>query len=187
MGADGAEQVGVLVALIGGLTQPRSSPRPLPYEAVLLADPGLILKPDLDWRPFGQVRQTRAEDVGEFFERRDDPLEVDPRPARDAVSLAIRARFGDRGQLGQLLRLQARHRAVRPMVEQTIRSRRVEAMNPVAQRLAVHAADLGRCAAVHPVRRRRQRQKPPVLIGVLCALGQPPKRRSRKIVPQSHR
>jgi hypothetical protein len=45
---DRSEQVGALVALIGGLAGPRSAPRPLPYKAVLLADPRLILEPDLD-------------------------------------------------------------------------------------------------------------------------------------------
>jgi hypothetical protein len=28
--------------------RPRSAPRPLPHEAVLLADAGLVLEPDLD-------------------------------------------------------------------------------------------------------------------------------------------
>ncbi len=42
-GTDGAEQIGAVVALIGGLARPRSSPGPLPHEAVLLADAGLIL------------------------------------------------------------------------------------------------------------------------------------------------
>jgi hypothetical protein len=43
------------------------------------------------------------------------------------------------------------------MVDEALRPRGVEAMNPVAQRPAVQAADLGRCAAVHPVPDRRQR------------------------------
>src|SRR5215204_2640786 len=38
--ADGAEQVGAFVALIGGLAWARAAPRPLPHEAVLLADAG---------------------------------------------------------------------------------------------------------------------------------------------------
>src|SRR4029450_2386259 len=45
---DRAEEVGALVALVGRLARPRSAPRPLPHEAVLLADAGLILEPDLD-------------------------------------------------------------------------------------------------------------------------------------------
>ena len=47
-GTNGAEQIGALIALICGLAGPRSSPGPLPHEAVLLADAGLILEPDLD-------------------------------------------------------------------------------------------------------------------------------------------
>lgn len=42
-GTDRAEQVGVFVALIGGLTRPCSALGPLADEAVLLADPGFIL------------------------------------------------------------------------------------------------------------------------------------------------
>ena len=41
--ADGAEQIGVVVALVGGLPWPRSAPGPLPNLAVLLADAGLVL------------------------------------------------------------------------------------------------------------------------------------------------
>ena len=45
---DRTEEVGALVSLICGLARPRSAPRPLPYETVLLANPRLILEPDLD-------------------------------------------------------------------------------------------------------------------------------------------
>ena len=40
--ADRAEQIGAFVALIGWLPGPRSALGPLPHEAVLLADAGLI-------------------------------------------------------------------------------------------------------------------------------------------------
>ena len=60
-GTDRAEQIGVVVALVGGLPWPRSTPGPLADKAVLLANPGLIpslsrdvLKPDLDRRRLGQ-------------------------------------------------------------------------------------------------------------------------------------
>jgi hypothetical protein len=56
-------------------------------------------------------------------------------------------------------------------------------MNPVAQRLAIHASDPGRIGAVHPVHNRRKRQKPPTLIGVLRAFGKTPKLMGRKIHP----
>ena len=41
--ADRAEQIGVVIALIGGLPWPRSAPGPLANLPVLLADPGLVL------------------------------------------------------------------------------------------------------------------------------------------------
>jgi hypothetical protein len=53
-GADGAEQIGVVIALVGGLRWPCSAPGPLPNLAVLLADAGLVLKPDFDRRRLGQ-------------------------------------------------------------------------------------------------------------------------------------
>ena len=54
-GADGAEQIGVVVALVGRLPWPGSAPRPLANLAVLLADPGLVLKPDFDRRGLRQA------------------------------------------------------------------------------------------------------------------------------------
>jgi hypothetical protein len=50
---DRAEQIGVVVALVGGLSGPRSSLGPLADEAVLLADPGFVLEPDFDRRRLG--------------------------------------------------------------------------------------------------------------------------------------
>jgi len=40
---DRAEQIGVVAALVGGLSGPRSTPGPLADEAVLLADSGFVL------------------------------------------------------------------------------------------------------------------------------------------------
>src|SRR4051794_41507207 len=45
--ADGAEQVGAFVALIGGLARARAAPRPPPHEAALLAGAGVGPGPDL--------------------------------------------------------------------------------------------------------------------------------------------
>ena len=39
-GTDRAEQIGVVIALVGGLPWPRSTPGPLADKAVLLANPG---------------------------------------------------------------------------------------------------------------------------------------------------
>jgi len=42
-GADRAEQIGVVIALVGRLARSRSALGPLPNLTVLLADPGLVL------------------------------------------------------------------------------------------------------------------------------------------------
>ncbi len=65
--ADGAEQIGALVALVGWLTRPRSALCPLPDNTVLLPDPGFVLKPNLDRFAFGQVGQMGAQRVLEVF------------------------------------------------------------------------------------------------------------------------
>ena len=41
--ADRAEQIGVVITLVGWLARPRSAPGPLPNVAVLLADAGFVL------------------------------------------------------------------------------------------------------------------------------------------------
>ena len=52
--ADRAEQIGVVVALVCGLARACPAPGPLPNLAVLLADPGLVPKPDFDRRRLRQ-------------------------------------------------------------------------------------------------------------------------------------
>ncbi len=64
---DGAEKVGAFVALVSGLARPRSASRPLPHEAVLLADPGLVLEPDLDRLSTGDAGQVGAQGGREVF------------------------------------------------------------------------------------------------------------------------
>ena len=65
--ANGAKQVGALVALIGGLRGPGSAPRPLPDAAVLLADARLVLEPDLDGSAVRYAAEMRREEAGEVF------------------------------------------------------------------------------------------------------------------------
>src|SRR5215469_9594279 len=65
--ADRAEQIGTFVALVGRLARSRSPLRPLAHEAVLLADAGLVLEPNLDRRSFRQFGQMRVQGVGEVF------------------------------------------------------------------------------------------------------------------------
>jgi hypothetical protein len=65
--ADGAEQVGVVVALIRGLTRPRPPSGPLPDLAVLLADAGFVLEPDFDRRRVRQAVEMGAQGAREIF------------------------------------------------------------------------------------------------------------------------
>lgn len=67
LGADGSEQIGVLVALIGRLARPRAFLRPLPDLPILLAQSGFILEPYLDRRAFRQIGYMRGEGSGEVF------------------------------------------------------------------------------------------------------------------------
>jgi hypothetical protein len=65
--ADRAEQIGALIALVGWLSGPRSALGPLPYEAILLADPRLVLEPDLDGLSPRKAAQMRAQRGREVF------------------------------------------------------------------------------------------------------------------------
>jgi hypothetical protein len=66
-GADGAEQIGVVVALVGRLARSRSALGPLAHEAVLLADAGLVRKPDFDRRRLGHVFEMSLQRAREIF------------------------------------------------------------------------------------------------------------------------
>src|ERR1700727_482464 len=84
----------------------------------------------------------------------DDALEVEPTPAHDAVLLTIRTRLDDLRELSQLLRRKTRLGTLRPVVDEALQTRPVEAMDPVAQRLAGHPADLPRRRSGHPAPHR---------------------------------
>src|SRR5215211_7535679 len=63
---DSPEQVGAVVALIGGLAGSRAAPGPLPHDPVLLADAGLVLEPDFDrfaLREVGEMGPQRGREV----------------------------------------------------------------------------------------------------------------------------
>src|SRR5215212_2063539 len=63
---DSPEQVGAVVALIGGLAGSRAAPGPLPHDPVRLAQAHLILEPDLDRfarREVGEMRPQRGREV----------------------------------------------------------------------------------------------------------------------------
>ena len=66
-GTDGSKQIGVLIALTGGLTRSRSTPRPLANLSVLVADPGFILEPNLDWLALRDMGEMRLQRLAEVF------------------------------------------------------------------------------------------------------------------------
>ena len=76
----------------------------------------------------------------------DDVLEVHPAPTHGAILLTIRPGLDDCRELGQLRGRQARLGTLCPVVDEALRPGGVEPMDPVAQRLPIHPADLGRPA-----------------------------------------
>jgi hypothetical protein len=66
-GTGGGEQVGRLVALVARLSRPGSPSRPLAGQLALLADPGLVLEPDLDPIPRRFLADSGNDQVGQFF------------------------------------------------------------------------------------------------------------------------
>ena len=66
-GTNGAEEIGAFVTLIGRLARPRSAPGPLTHGAVLLADAGFILEPDLDRRRGRQAIEMGAQRLREIL------------------------------------------------------------------------------------------------------------------------
>ncbi len=66
-GADGAEQIRVLVTLVGRLGGSCAALRPLPDEAILLADPRLVLEPDFDGLALGYAREVGRKRAREVF------------------------------------------------------------------------------------------------------------------------
>ena len=65
--ADRAEQIGVLIALVGWLARPRSTPGPLTNEAIFLTDAGLVLEPYFHRRVARQIGKMGAQRAREVF------------------------------------------------------------------------------------------------------------------------
>jgi hypothetical protein len=62
-----AEQISVVIALVGGLPRLRSAPSPLPNLAVLLADADLVPKPDFHRRRFREYLKMSPQRTREVF------------------------------------------------------------------------------------------------------------------------
>src|ERR1700729_844068 len=87
----------------------------------------------------------------------DDAFEVKPTPTHPPVLLTIRTRLDELRELSQLVRRKARLGTIRPVVDEALRTRPIEAMDPVTQGLAVHPTDLRRRAPIHSIPDRSQR------------------------------
>lgn len=85
--------------------------------------------------------------VGDAEALADHTLEIDTPPAHDAVDRTIRPRVHETGQFALLLDRQARRMTLRPPIRQTVRATSVEPVDPVAQRLPIHASDTRRIGA----------------------------------------
>ena len=67
LGTDGAEDVGPIVAAVARRPRARADAGPDAGQRAFLADPGLVLEPDLQRLVAGRGRQGVAYDVGEVF------------------------------------------------------------------------------------------------------------------------
>jgi len=98
----------------------------------------------------------RALVVGDAEALGDEVLQVDSAPAHDPMHRPIRAGLDEARQVCLLIGRQARWAACPPPILKPVRPAVVEAVNPIAQRLPVHAPDPGRLRPVHPVQNRGQ-------------------------------
>jgi len=73
------------------------------------------------------------------------------------------------------------------LIKKTFGTGRIEPVDPVAQRLTVHAADPRSIGPAHPVQNRRDRQQPAALAHILRCSRQPAKLAGRIVTPQLHR
>jgi hypothetical protein len=88
-----------------------------------------------------------------------DPLhQIAGPPAHHIVHGGDRALIHQRCQLGLLGQRQLRGCPWRAVIDQPLRAALIEAMDPIAQRLPVHAPDLRRRRARGTVHHRRDRQ-----------------------------
>jgi hypothetical protein len=61
------EEVGGGVALVAWLPRPAAAARPLPGQLALLADPALVLEPELEPSALRLVADSGGDPVGKFF------------------------------------------------------------------------------------------------------------------------
>ena len=66
-GTDGAEQIGPVVALVARCARSAAAFGPNPGQRALLADPGLILPPELDRLALGMRGDAGSNQIGKVF------------------------------------------------------------------------------------------------------------------------
>ena len=88
----------------------------------------------------------------------DNTLQINPSPAHDAINLSVWPPFNKISQFCSLFWRKPRNTTLGLMVKQAIWSLLIETVDPVAQRLAVHATNPGSFPTVHPVKNCRKRQ-----------------------------
>jgi hypothetical protein len=81
----------------------------------------------------------------------DDPLEIDPPPANDAILLAVGSCLDDSSQFRKLISTQPWLNATCMDVAQTIRPLIIKTMTPVAKGLAIHPTYAGGVRPVHAI------------------------------------
>src|SRR3981189_1238785 len=96
-----------------------------------------------------------------------NPLEIHAAPARNSILLRIGASFHETLKFLFLLQRRRRGAAGGFGVDKPLSALSMEAMHPIAQRRAIHAADARRLFAVHSVVNRSQGQEATRLVGVL--------------------
>ncbi len=87
----------------------------------------------------------------------------------------IWTRLDELSQFTLLLGREARRMALRPDILQPRRAALVEAVDPIAEGLAIHAANPRRVGPAHPVEDGREGQQASALVGILRGRREPPK------------
>src|SRR6266436_7941289 len=115
-----------------------------------------------------------------------NPLEIHAAPARNPILLRIGASFHETPQFLFLLQRKLRWAARGFGVDQAFSTLVIETMHPIAQRLAIHAANARRLFAVHSVVNRSQGQEATRLVGVLRRSRQTAQPVRLKILPKTN-
>ena len=113
----------------------------------------------------------------------DHALQINPAPAHHTVTLPIGPGLDQRLQFGLLCPVQTAGWSRMLIIAQAIRPFSIEAVDPVPQRLAVHAAHAGRIRPARPVTDCCQGQKPARSVRLPATRRKSPQIRGRIVIP----